>query len=31
MRRQFENYFLPVLSTKPSWAPWAAEDTLFGA
>jgi hypothetical protein len=28
---QFEDQFLPVLSTKPSWAPWTAEDTLFSA
>ncbi|KDR70197.1 hypothetical protein GALMADRAFT_103353 [Galerina marginata CBS 339.88] len=29
VRLQVSNYFLPKLGTKPPWAPWNAEDTLF--
>jgi len=29
VRFQVSNRFLPTLGTKPLWAPWSAEDTLF--
>ena len=30
VRKQVQVNFLPRVGEKPSWAPWSAEDTLFG-
>jgi hypothetical protein len=30
VQQQVRNQFLPVLAPKPEWAPWTAEDSLFG-
>lgn len=30
VRRQVEKEFIPHLGSKPSWAPWTEDDTMFG-
>ena len=31
VRSQVQRRFLPTVGTKPDWAPWKAENTLFSA